>query len=235
MRAMWSETEEMFLAQILAAIVAARDEGDDADDGPAEAASLRVAGRVCCVPHSADAFNDDTVYATELAAWLRRAFLPVAGGNATVRAVLATPAAATDDGTPIIWEVEVPVAGSSASGDLAPSTPLSVALDWAGVVETAHDDAAARSIELELLQLLASWAIEAAPKPSLFGAPDDSWEEDHNSVYSYRRSRDGVSGWTQEMGTISVNNQEHLGTFTIAGKSLPRINCSVAMLVSRRK
>ena len=161
----------MSLTQILAAIVAARDEGDEADDGPAEAASLRVAGRVCCVPHSADAFNDDTVYATELAAWLRRAFLPVAGGNAAVRAVLATPAAATDDGTPIIWEVEVPVAGSSASGDLAPSTPLSVALDWAGVVETAHDDAAARSIELELLQLLASWAIEAAPKPSLFGAP----------------------------------------------------------------
>ena len=40
-----------------------------------------------------------------------------------------------------------PVAGSSASGDLALSTPLSVAPDWAGV-ETAHDDAAARSIEL---------------------------------------------------------------------------------------
>ena len=69
--------------------------------------------------------------------------------------------------------------------------------------------------------------------PSLFNMPDNSWEEDHNGVYSYRRSRDGMTGWTSELGQITVNGREHLGTVTIEGSiggapkySLPRVGGS---------
>ena len=47
--------------------------------------------------------------------------------------------------------------------------------------------------------------------PSTFGAPDDSWEEDHNGRYSWRRSRDGVGLWSTESGPISINDRETLG------------------------
>lgn len=53
--------------------------------------------------------------------------------------------------------------------------------------------------------------------PSIFGAPDDSWEEDHNGRYSYRRSADGVGGWTSEAGPINVNGHDTLGTIGIVG------------------
>ena len=53
--------------------------------------------------------------------------------------------------------------------------------------------------------------------PSTFGAPDDSWEEDHNGRYSWSRSRDGVGLWSTESGPISINDRETLGQFSIVG------------------
>ena len=58
--------------------------------------------------------------------------------------------------------------------------------------------------------------------PSLYGAPDDTWEEDHNGRYSYRTSADGVNSWSGELGRVTVNGKGDLGTVTVAGGSLPR-------------
>ena len=60
--------------------------------------------------------------------------------------------------------------------------------------------------------------------PSIFGAPEDSWLEDHNGVYSYRHSDDGRTGWTSELGRAEVEGHEHLGTFGAYGFPPGRFN-----------
>ena len=57
--------------------------------------------------------------------------------------------------------------------------------------------------------------------PSIFGAPDGSLDEDLNGRYSWRLSTNGVDGWTNERGPISVNRRGHLGTLTIASGISP--------------
>lgn len=53
--------------------------------------------------------------------------------------------------------------------------------------------------------------------PSIIGAEEDSWEEDHCGIYSYRDSADGHTGWTGELGKAEVEGREHLATLSIVG------------------